>query len=270
MESDTKISDLKISYRSKEIMKNLGFEYVSDLQNHNFYTIKKINSKPYPICDVIREFMELGYLLLPDYEVCIYDIQMSSRLINILKNNQIMYLSQLSQYSLEWLLNLRNMGPITIKELESICNSYRICLKSSIPIKMAFKDYGITDSFHIEILFRNNIYSINDLKNKSNSFLYEKCGYGLAMKLYYILRDENLSDSNSSQKGYFIFEILTRKQATELWKRRKIGTLDDLSKFSIDYISKLKSLNPTALNKLSDALSSYGLSFQTIKGSEDC
>lgn len=260
MESDIKISDLKISSIAKETMQDLGILYVSDLHNYNFYKIVEKDNRP-TICAVVKEFMDLDYLLPSEDEICIYDIDMSTKLRNFLIRNQIMFLSQLKYFSQERLLDMRNMGKVTFHELLGICNSYEICLKSILPIKMTFCKYGISDRRELEMLFQNNIYTLDDLLNISNMDLYKMFGYQLAMKLYYKLKENY--DINSNPNSYLIFEITTYRQANELRKHR-IETLDDLSECTILEISKFKYMNSTTLKKLSNALSHYGLSFKLI------
>ena len=68
--------------------------------------------------------MPLGCLHHPDGEVFIFDIPITKRLLHILEDNEVYYLSRLSKYSLKEIRQFRNLGVSTFEELEKVCNDY--------------------------------------------------------------------------------------------------------------------------------------------------
>ena len=108
---DLYIDDLKLSNQTKNILHELGFTMVSDLEGHDYiFLMQKFPLKRHHVYSIIHELNDAGYLLPPDNAVSIYDIPISKRLINILERNYILYLSQLSLYSKEEPACLRNLG----------------------------------------------------------------------------------------------------------------------------------------------------------------
>lgn len=105
-----KIHDLNISGASKSALKNIGLTMVSELAGQSYITLINKFPKNYNIGPLIDELNALGYLLPPNNEISIYDVPMSKRLQNALIRNDVMYLSQLSSYSKEDILHVRNLG----------------------------------------------------------------------------------------------------------------------------------------------------------------
>lgn len=105
---DLKIDDLKISEYTKNILHELGFTEVSDLEGHDYISLtQKFPFKRHYIASIIQELNAAGYLLPPENAVTIYDVPMSQRLLHILERNYIFYLSQLSLCSKEELTRPR-------------------------------------------------------------------------------------------------------------------------------------------------------------------
>ena len=71
----------------------------------------------------------------------VYDIPMSKKLSHIFERNYILYLSQLLLYSKEELARMRNLGEQTMLEVEEICQTYGIELRSVNSIKENLAQY---------------------------------------------------------------------------------------------------------------------------------
>ena len=114
---DTKIQDLNISPSVKYALQNAGFTMVSELIGQNYITIVHKFPQNYNLLAIVQELNPLGYILPPENEISIYDITMSKRLHNIFERNNIIYLSQLSEYPIEDIAKLRNLGEKLWKNL---------------------------------------------------------------------------------------------------------------------------------------------------------
>ena len=88
------IDDLKISDRTKNILHELGFTMISDLEGHDYISlIQKFPFQRHYVYSIIQELNNAGYLLPPENAISIYDVPMSQRLLHILERNYILYLS---------------------------------------------------------------------------------------------------------------------------------------------------------------------------------
>ena len=159
-----KIQDLNISAASKSALKSIGLTMVSELAGQNYITLINRFPKNCNIEPLINELNSLGYLLPPSGEISVYDVPMSKRLQNALTRNGVMYLSQLSSYPKEDILNFRNLGEKTVVELEQICQEHGIQLRSMLSIKEYFDRYQFPPKIY-PMLFQNNISCIDDFKH---------------------------------------------------------------------------------------------------------
>lgn len=142
-----KIQDLNISAASKSALKSIGLTMVSELAGQNYITLINRFPKNCNIEPLINELNSLGYLLPPSGEISVYDVPMSKRLQNALTRNGVMYLSQLSSYPKEDILNFRNLGEKTVVELEQICQEHGIQLRSMLSIKEYLTDTSSRQRF---------------------------------------------------------------------------------------------------------------------------
>lgn len=114
--------DKKYSHKTKMNLKLAGIQDTAIFKGMSVNELRK----KYPRMTFSKEFfddmMEEGYF--PDeIEKMVKDIPMSARLRHILERNNIIFISELKQYSDKELKRFRNMGTETLKELKSICKS---------------------------------------------------------------------------------------------------------------------------------------------------
>lgn len=221
------IQDLNISAAAKTALKSIGLTRVSELKGQNYITLIDKFPKNFNLEPIINELNSLGYLLPPSNEISIYDVPMSKRLQNALKQNGVMYLSQLTSHPKEDILHFRNLGQKTILELEQICQEYNIEIRSILSIKKYFDNYQLPSKIY-PMLFRNNISCLDDFKNMTANDLYHICqkDYSLTMQSYFILVKNGILFDNWQDK--FLFEILPEKNAALLWKKHKISMLSQM------------------------------------------
>lgn len=253
---DIKIQDLNISPAVKSALLSTGFTKVSDLAGHNYITLAKIFPKNCIIEPIINELNPLGYLLPPENEISVYDISMSKRLQNTLIRNNVMYLSQLSAIPKEEILQFRNLGDKTIEELEQICQTHNIQLRSLASLKETFDKYRFPVKIY-PMLFKNGISCINDFNHKTSYDIYTICeqDYSLTMKIYFILKEKGITLDDWSDK--FIFEILPKRKANLLWKNHKISLISQFSNFTEQKLKKVINEFPTLLKTLNIFLSKF-------------
>lgn len=121
------IQNNPISKSTKKFLKSIGITDISKVGNISFSSLEQ-NLLPKDLEKVTYELMPFGCLQHPEGEVFIYDVPMTKRLLHILANYDVYYLSRLSKYSLKEILQFRNLGTNTFQELEKICEEYDILL----------------------------------------------------------------------------------------------------------------------------------------------
>lgn len=240
---DLHIGDLKISKYAKSILHELGFTMVSDLEGQDYISlVQKFPLKRYHVYSIIQELNSAGYLLPPDNAVSVYDIPMSKRLFHIFERNYILYLSQLSLFPKEELARMRNLGEQTMLEMEEICQTHGIVLRSVNSIKENLTEYHLSfTSRQYEQLYKYNIASIDDFKKITTHDLHIICQqcYKDTMKVYYTLKDNGVVFQ--AWEDQYLFEILSEKEALILSRRYHIDTLSKLRACSEEYIEKMPS-----------------------------
>lgn len=247
------IDDLEISYYIKNMLHELGFTMVSDLEGHDYISlIQKFPLKRHYVAAIIQELNSAGYLLPPENAVTIYDVPMSQRLLHILERNYILYLSQLSLCSKEELARMRNLGEQTMIELEELCKAQGIELRSVQSIKDNLAPYYLSfNSIHYEGLYKYNIATFDELNKLTTYDLHIICqqDYRETMKIYYILKDKGIIFQEWEDK--YLFEIMSRKDAHTLGRRYRIYTVSQLCSCSEIFID---SLSPSLLSSVKNIL----------------
>lgn len=121
------IQNNPISKNTKKFLKSIGITDISEVDNISFASLEQ-KLLPSDLEKIIYELMPLGCLRHPEGEIFIFDVPMTKRLLHILANYDVYYLSRLSKYSLKEILQFRNLGSNTFRELEKICEKYDIPL----------------------------------------------------------------------------------------------------------------------------------------------
>lgn len=116
-----------ISKNTKKFLNSIGITDISKVDNIFFSSLEQ-NLLPKDLEKVTYELMPLGCLRHPEGEIFIFDVPMTKRLLHILANYDVYYLSRLTKYSLKEILQFRNLGVNTFQELEKICKEYGIPL----------------------------------------------------------------------------------------------------------------------------------------------
>lgn len=247
---DIDIQDLNISTVVKRDLQNAGFTKTSELSGHNYITLASKFPHNYNLQAIIQELNPLGYLLPPENEISILDIPISKRLYHILERNNIFYLSQLSAYPQEEILQFRNMGEKTLAELKIICQKHNIHIGTIQSVKDTFSKYNFPSEVYA-MFFKNNISSLDDFNHKTTFALYNICcqNYNLTMKTYNILKKNGIIFDDWSDK--YLFEIISDKKAIKLWNWHKIGTISQLTVCTEGMLKKILVISPELASAIS-------------------
>lgn len=220
--------ELHYSQYIKKTLQKIHITKVSDLKEYDCLTLAKALPQDCNKALILKKLNDLGYLPSAENAISIYDIPMSRKMRNIFLRNGIVYLAQLSVYSREEILQFRNVGEYAMSEIDTLCEKYGIQIRSLSPIKEAFSEF----QFHKKIyplFFRGNIFSVDDIRNKSAHDLYDICeqDYCLTMKTYYALRKNGVTLCGWNDQ--YLFEILPQYKSVRLFKQYGIIAVLQLS-----------------------------------------
>ena len=251
---ETYIDDLKLSQETKTALSRvLHITKVSELEGLNYLTLANKFPKEYNVTSIANELNTLGYLSLPENKISVKDIPMSKRLQNILMQNNILYLSQLSIHPREEMLKIRNMGEGTMSELDSICGKYGIRIRSLASVKEAFSNCHFSATIHT-MFFQNAIFSMDDLKSKTTHNLYIICerNFAQTMETYYTLKKNGVVFADWEDQ--YLFEVLPKKKSSRIWRTYDIATMSQFTDCNEAQLKKIISEVPE-LSEIINALS---------------
>lgn len=222
------ILELQYSLYIKKTLQKIHITKVSDLKEYDCLTLAKALPQDCNKALIIKKLNDLGYLPSAENAISIYDIPMSRKMRNIFSRNGIVCLAQLSAYPREEILQFHRVGEYSMSEIDTLCEKYGIQIRSLSPIKEAFSEF----QFHKKIyplFFRGNIFSVDDIRNKSAHDLYNICeqDYCLTMKTYYALRKNGVTLCGWNDQ--YLFEILPQYKSVRLFKQYGIIAVSQLS-----------------------------------------
>lgn len=230
------------SIQIKKAMQDLHITKVSELKEYNCVTLANKLRTGYNKLMIIRKLHDLGYLPSTENVISIHDIPMSRKMRNIFLRNGIVYLSQLSAYPREEILQFRNVGKNAMLEIDNLCEKYGIEIRSLSPIKEAFSEFPLHKKMY-PLFLRGDIFSVDDIRNKSAHDLYNICeqDYRLTMKTYHILRKNGVILCNWNDQ--YLFEIIPQNKSVQLFEE-----------YGIIAVSQLSDCNERQLKVMSDSI----------------
>ena len=238
-------NDLQEHYDSiqfKKALQELHITKLSELKEYNCVSLANKLRTGYDKLMIIRKLNDLGYLPSDENAISIHDIPMSRKMRNILLRNGIVYLSQLSAYPREEILQFRNVGKNAMLEIDNLCEKYGIEIRSLSPIKEAFSEFPFHRKMY-PLFFRGGIFSVDDIRNKSAHDLYNICeqDYRLTMKTYHILRKNGIILCGWNDQ--YLFEIIPQYKSVQLFEE-----------YGIIAVSQLSDCNERQLKVMSDSI----------------
>lgn len=209
----------------EEELPQYGFE-INDLDEKDYFVLLKILPHYYEASRMMAYLIEKGYMKA-DSLFTIKNIQMSTRLKNILKNYHIFYLPQLKAYPKESICNFRNFGKVCLKELMEICADYGVEIRSIKEVKDSLQRYGFYRYLYLPF-FNHGIFSLSDFKGKTTGDLYKICfgQYSLTMETYDILKKNGIK--LREWEDVYLFEVLPYRQARRVYHKYNVMTVREL------------------------------------------
>ncbi len=174
MYNDQKYDQIQLSRRARRFLADEGFRDVLSIQNMSIYEFLdrcKIHSGA---DEIIDELVEWGIMQEIPGEIKISDLDISPRLRNILHRAYMRYLSQVSEYSREDLMRLRNLGAGTLQELLSVCDEYGIKVWSVKDLPDQIRKCGIHPLKYAK-WYADGIVNLSDLAGRTQEELLDLC-----------------------------------------------------------------------------------------------
>lgn len=140
------------------LLKEAGINGVDDVQGLTVSEFVEKYSRSHFCNSCLDRLLELGVVYVPEGEVRVNDLPITTRLRNILLRNNVYVLSDIKKYAREDILKFRNLGAGTMKELEAICEKEGIHLLTLKEIEarmlgVKFSDRQLSKMFDLKILY---------------------------------------------------------------------------------------------------------------------
>lgn len=166
----------KYGIRTEKTLNHLNIIDISELDGMSLskfienYPNEKIEKS------FIAEMNQWGYLYPKEGDICLSDIQMTTRLRNILARNGIYFISQLGNYSKESYMKMRNLGEVAFQELQEVCVRYKVELSTVKLLEEDLQPVKFSTS-QVLILYESGINLAKDFEGYTMEELQEKYGY---------------------------------------------------------------------------------------------
>lgn len=120
----------------------------------------------------LERLLEIGAVHVPEGELLVNELPITTRLKNILLRNDVYVLSDIVKYSRDDILRFRNLGAGTMRELETVCEQEGIHIISLSEIEermhgVKFSYLQLTKMFHLHIWYPEDFLSLKKIKWKN-------------------------------------------------------------------------------------------------------
>ena len=132
----------------------------------------------------LDRLLEIGAVHVPEGELLVNELPITTRLKNILLRNDVYVLSDISKYCREEIVRFRNLGDATMQELENLCTKEGIRVMSIDEI--ANRMEGVRFTYHqLTKMFNMHIWYPEDFLNLTDAQMYEltRLDYGMIPKI---------------------------------------------------------------------------------------
>lgn len=174
MYNGQKCDQIQLSRRARRFLADEGIHDVLSLQDMSIYAFLDRCRFHTGLNETIDELIAFGIMQEIPGEIKISELDISSRLRNVLLRAYMRYLSQVEEYSREDLMKLRNLGPGTLKELLSVCEKYEIKIWSVNDMPIEIRKCGIHPLTYAR-WYAVGIKNLSDLSGKSQEELLDLC-----------------------------------------------------------------------------------------------
>lgn len=112
------------------LLYELGIEDIAEIENISVPEFMERYSDRLYSNTCMDKLLKMGKIYIPEGEKRVSDLQISTRLRNILLGHNVYLISQITKYSREDVMDFRHLGKEAMKELDAICEQEGIRLMS--------------------------------------------------------------------------------------------------------------------------------------------
>lgn len=149
------------------LIKEIGVKDIAELQGMSVTEfMDKYSHKHFSnIC--LNKLLEMGVVYVPEGELLVNELPVTTRLKNILLRNDVYVLSDIKKYAREEILRFRNLGEGTMHELDEVCEQAGIKITSLKEIEdrmlgMKFTGRQLTNMFHRHVLYPKDFLELTE------------------------------------------------------------------------------------------------------------
>lgn len=149
------------------LLREIGVEDISEVEGMSVSEFMDKYSHMHFSNICLDRLLERGTIHVPDGELLVNELPITTRLKNILLRNDVYVLSDISKYCREEIVRFRNLGDATMKELEALCEKEKIHFISLKEIEdrmlgMKFTERQLFKMFHLHIFYPEDFLKVTD------------------------------------------------------------------------------------------------------------
>lgn len=149
------------------LLREIGVEDISEVEGMSVSEFMDKYSHMHFSNICLDRLLERGTIHVPEGELLVNELPITTRLKNILLRNDVYVLSDISKYCREEIVRFRNLGDATMKELEALCEKEKIHFISLKEIEdrmlgMKFTERQLFKMFHLHIFYPEDFLKVTD------------------------------------------------------------------------------------------------------------
>lgn len=149
------------------LLYELGIEDIAEIENISVPEFMERYSDRLYSNTCMDKLLKMGKIYIPEGEKRVSDLQISTRLRNILLGHNVYLISQITQYSREDVMDFRHFGKEAMKELDAICEQEGIRLMSVYEIAKRIPEVEFTPR-QLRKLYDAHVWYPEDFMNLSD------------------------------------------------------------------------------------------------------
>ena len=126
------------------LLYELGIEDIAEIENISVPEFMDRYSNRFYSNTCMDKLLQMGKIYIPEGEKRVNDLQISTRLRNILLGHNVYLISQITKYSREDVMDFRHLGKEAMKELDAICEQEGLQLMSVYEIAARIPEVEFT------------------------------------------------------------------------------------------------------------------------------
>lgn len=149
------------------LLYELGIEDIAEIENISVPEFMERYSNRLYSNTCMDKLLQMGKIYIPEGEKRVSELQISTRLRNILLGHNVYLISQITKYSREDVMDFRHLGKEAMKELDTICEQEGLRLMSVYEIAERIPEVEFTPR-QLRKLYDAHVWYPGDFLNLSD------------------------------------------------------------------------------------------------------